>query len=164
MKYFAWIKNLLGIWTTLATGFVLSGISMIFGFSYFEAISKQILEQHIQHIEEYIIFSLLLFIGILIDLQRLKNRMRENAAKEKMESFRATMRTVQDLINNSFNSLQILRMEAEESGALNAESLLLFDSIIKSTSKKMTLLGDLEDIVLTKNNYDVEIISYPDKM
>ena len=89
--------------------------------------------------------------------------MHESAAKEKMESFRATMRTVQDLVNNSFNSLQILRMEAEENGALNAESLLLFDSIIKSTSRKMTLLGNLEDIVLTKNKYDVEIISYADK-
>ena len=89
--------------------------------------------------------------------------MRKNAAQDKMESFMATMRTVQDLINNYFNSLQILRMEAEESDALNDESLLLFDSIIKSTSRKMTLLGNFKDIVLTKNKYGVEIISYQDK-
>lgn len=160
MKYFVRIKNLTGIFSAIAVAFVLYVLATVFNFSYLEIISRNILERHLQHVEYYIIFSFLFLIGLSIDLYRLKIKMRENAAKERLKSFKATMRTVQDMINNSLNSLQILRLEAEESGALNEESLLLFDSIIKSTAKKLTLLSNLENIVLTKNANDVETLNY----
>ena len=52
------------------------------------------------------------------------------------------MRTVQDIVNNCLNELQLVRLEAE--GQVSQESLALFDEAIRETSAKLTTLGDLE--------------------
>ena len=52
------------------------------------------------------------------------------------------MRTVQEIVNNAFNKLQLFRLDAE--GLLPQESLKLFDSVIRGTAAKLKVLADIE--------------------
>jgi hypothetical protein len=52
------------------------------------------------------------------------------------------MRTVQDIVNNGLNQLQLLRLDAE--GHVAPESLALFDAAIRDTVDRLTALGDLQ--------------------
>lgn len=62
---------------------------------------------------------------------------------ERLRVVQVTMRTVQDIVNNGLNQLQLLRFEAE--GHVPPETLALFDESIRSTSAKLKALGDLEE-------------------
>ena len=62
--------------------------------------------------------------------------------REQLRVVQVTMRTVQDIVNNGLNQLQLLRFDAE--GHVPAESLALFDDAIRETVKSSTALGDLE--------------------
>jgi hypothetical protein len=53
-----------------------------------------------------------------------------------------TMRTVQDIVNNNLNQLQLLRLEAD--GHVSDETLRLFDATIVDTAAQLTALGNLE--------------------
>jgi CheY-like chemotaxis protein len=64
---------------------------------------------------------------------------------ERLRVVKVTMRTVQDIVNNCLNQLQLLRLAAE--GHVPEESLLLFDQTIQDTSAKLTALGDMEVFV-----------------
>ena len=66
--------------------------------------------------------------------------------EERLKILRATMRTVNDIVGNFLNKLQLFQMEAEEKNALLPESLELMDSIIQDTAKRLRMLGDLETI------------------
>ena len=66
--------------------------------------------------------------------------------EERLKILRATMRTVNDIVGNFLNKLQLFQMEAEEKNALPPESLELMDSIIQDTTTRLRMLGDLETI------------------
>jgi hypothetical protein len=61
---------------------------------------------------------------------------------ERLRAVHVTMRTVQDIMNNCLNQLQVLRIEAE--GHVPEESLAAFDEAIQSASAKLRALGNLE--------------------
>jgi signal transduction protein with GAF and PtsI domain len=61
---------------------------------------------------------------------------------ERLRVVQVTMRTVQDIVNNCLNQLQLFRMDAE--GRLPDESLRLFDNVLQETSAKLRALGDME--------------------
>jgi PAS domain S-box-containing protein len=63
-----------------------------------------------------------------IDLQRLR-------------VFKATMRTVQDIVNNLLNGFLLVRLEGE--AQLPADALTLLDRMIEEASVKLKSLGDL---------------------
>jgi hypothetical protein len=52
------------------------------------------------------------------------------------------MRTVQDIVNNNLNQLQLLRLEAE--GHVSDGTLRLFDETIQNTAAELTALGDMK--------------------
>jgi hypothetical protein len=52
------------------------------------------------------------------------------------------MRTVQDIVNNNLNQLQMLRLEAD--GRVSNDTLVLFDKTIQDTAAKLTALGDMK--------------------
>ena len=61
---------------------------------------------------------------------------RREEAKRQAEQLRVvhvTMRTVQDIVNNCLNQIQLLRLDAE--GLVPEESLVLFDEAIRSFCK-----------------------------
>jgi hypothetical protein len=64
---------------------------------------------------------------------------------EQVRVVHVTMRTVQDIVNNCLNQLQLFRMDAE--GIVPDESLRLFDKAIQETSAKLKTLGDMDVFV-----------------
>ena len=71
-------------------------------------------------------------------------RLNDEIQRQRLRVFKATMRTVQDIVNNLLNGLQVVQIEAE--GHLPAETLTLVDRMIQEASVKLKTLGDLETI------------------
>jgi PAS domain S-box-containing protein len=71
-------------------------------------------------------------------------RLSDEIQLQRLRVFKATMRTVQDIVNNLLNGLQVVHLEAE--GQLPAEMLTLVDRTIQEASVKLKTLGDLETV------------------
>ena len=63
---------------------------------------------------------------------------------QRLKTFRATMTTVHDIVNNFLANMQLIRLEAE--GRLSDETLTLFDRLIQDTATELKVLGDLQTI------------------
>jgi PAS domain S-box-containing protein len=63
---------------------------------------------------------------------------------QRLKTFRATMTTVHDIVNNFLANMQLIRMEAE--GRLSDDTLTLFDRLIQETATELKVLGDLQTI------------------
>jgi PAS domain S-box-containing protein len=63
---------------------------------------------------------------------------------QRLRVFRATMRTVQDIVNNLLNGLQLVHIEAE--GQLPPDMQALIDDVIQEAAVKLKSLGDLETV------------------
>jgi hypothetical protein len=71
-------------------------------------------------------------------------RLNDEIQRQRMRLFKATIRTVQDIVNNLLNSFQLLRLEGE--GQLPAELLALVDQMVEEAGLKLKTLGDLETV------------------
>ena len=71
-------------------------------------------------------------------------RLNEEIQLQRLQVFKATMRTVQDILNNFLNSLQLVHLQAESE--LPPEMLALVDRLIQEAAVKLKALGDLETI------------------
>lgn len=101
------------------------------------------------HADALIAVALIIVIGRSIDVAvagRKAKREREIQAQT-LIVLKATMRAVQDIVNNGLNELQLFRLDAD--GLLPEKSLKLFDEIIHRTSAKLTALGDLESAAVS---------------
>ena len=97
-------------------------------------------------IDEFLIAGTMISAGLLLDLvlnKRQKERYIE-LQEQRLRVLRATMRTVQDIVNNFLNSLVLFRLEAEDKGGLSESSLQSMDALIKETSAKLNALGELQ--------------------
>jgi hypothetical protein len=99
---------------------------------------------------------LLVVVALVIDSVRNRRRDEHEAqrqteqreAEHRVEQLRVvhvTMRTVQDIVNNCLNQIQLLRLDAE--ALVPEESLRLFDEAIQDTTTKLKELGNLEAFV-----------------
>jgi|SoiMethySBSTD1v2_1073268.scaffolds.fasta_scaffold195590_3 hypothetical protein len=111
-------------------------------------VNFQILERlqglELYEVDDLLTAFLLIGVGLVVDhLVYSQRRKRDRQLQEhRLRVLKATMRTVQDIVNNCLNSLQLFRLEAED--VLSPESLALFDQLIRETAAKLTALGDLE--------------------
>jgi PAS domain S-box-containing protein len=64
---------------------------------------------------------------------------------QRLRVFQATMRTVQDIVNNFLNELQLVHLEAEDQ--LPPEMLTTVEHLIEKAAGKLRMLGDLEKVV-----------------
>jgi hypothetical protein len=92
----------------------------------------------------------LIFVGLCIDNRRDKRqyKLQLQIQADRVAVLKATMRTVQDLVNNFLNNMQLVQQEAGE--ALSQETLELLERITFETSAKLKSLGDLEHVPDTK--------------
>ena len=90
-------------------------------------------------------------LGVNIDIsdrKLLENKLfQANVEIERLRIFKATMRTVQDIVNNALMSLYGFRVEAEPHVA--PQSLEQFDRTIAETAATLTTLGNLEHVAET---------------
>jgi PAS domain S-box-containing protein len=71
-------------------------------------------------------------------------RLRAELDSQRMKTFRATMTTVQDIVNNFLMNLQVIRLEA--GGQLSEELLVMLDGVIEGTAAELKALGDLQNV------------------
>jgi hypothetical protein len=95
-------------------------------------------------IDDLVTVWLLVGVAFLFDQVNFTRRANSLARleAERLRVVHVTMRTVQDIVNNGLNQLQLLRFDAE--GHVPQESLALFDDAIRETVTRLTALGDLE--------------------
>ena len=79
------------------------------------------IQQH--EVDDILTAFLIILVSLIIDEIRIARAHRREAEtiEAKLRTLKATMRTVQDLVNNCLNGLQLFRLEAEE--AVPADSL-----------------------------------------
>ncbi|AWM39086.1 hypothetical protein GobsT_26420 [Gemmata obscuriglobus] len=103
--------------------------------------------------DELVLALGLLVTGFAVDraaavlrLRRAAERDRLEAARqaERVDVLRATMRTVQDIVNNFLAGVQWVAIEGE--GVLAPETLKLLNASIWDTTAKIKALGDLERV------------------
>ncbi len=149
------VSNISG-WRALVAGFVLIFFGTLIDITdNFEELNRFIIvgdteiQAFLEKVVGYLLGFLLLALGIwrwlpkLIEHEEL-TREKLEVQEERLKVFQATMRTVNDIVNNFLNNLQLFRLEAEEKNALEPESLELMDSIIRDTTTKLRKLGDLD--------------------
>jgi hypothetical protein len=73
-----------------------------------------------------------------------RKRAEEEIQIQRLRVFKATIRTVQDIVNNLLNGFQLVRLEGE--GHLPAELLTLVDRLVQEAGVKLKTLGDLESV------------------
>jgi fumarate reductase subunit D len=94
-------------------------------------------------IGEIVIAFLLVIPAFFVDRVVARERRHEAELQaEQLRVLRVTMRTVQDIVNNNLNQLQLLRFEAE--GHVSNETLTHFDATIQDTAAQLTALGNME--------------------
>jgi hypothetical protein len=85
-------------------------------------------------------FVALLVVGFMY--QRELNK--KEIEKQRFQAFRATMTTVQDIVGNFLNSIQLVRMECD--GVLPEQSIELFDHLIAEASAHLKALAELDHV------------------
>ncbi len=91
-----------------------------------------------------------IFAGVLRDLTSRKKveaefkRLNDEITLQRLRVFKATMRTVQDIVNNLLNGLQLVNLEAE--GHVPPEVLAVVDRTIQEAAVKLKTLADLETV------------------
>jgi PAS domain S-box-containing protein len=71
-------------------------------------------------------------------------RLSDEIQLQRIRVFKATIRTVQDIVNNLLNGFQLVRLEGE--GHLPDELLSLVDQMVLEAGAKLKTLGDLEAV------------------
>lgn len=69
---------------------------------------------------------------------------RREIERQKFLAFQATMVTVQDIMGNFLNSMQLVRLESE--ARMSPESIELFDRLITETGAQLKALGQLDHV------------------
>jgi PAS domain S-box-containing protein len=91
-----------------------------------------------------------IFTGVMRDITSRKKgetelrRLNDEIQLQRLRVFKATMRTVQDIVNNLLNGLRLVHLEAE--GHVPAEMLEMVDRTIQEAAVKLKALGDLETV------------------
>jgi len=71
-------------------------------------------------------------------------QLKDEIQRQRLRVFKATMTTVHDIVNNLFNGLQLIRLEAED--RLPAELVTQLDQMIADAAGKLRTLGDLDTV------------------
>jgi len=111
-------------------------------------------------IDEILIALFLITIGLTVDLISIRRRREKEIEifKHRIQVLRVTVRTVQDLIGNFLNQLQLFRLTASGCSNFSEESLRELDELISNTANRLKVLGELEEIPEKELSHGVTII------
>jgi hypothetical protein len=101
-------------------------------------------------LDEIVVAFLIVIGGMIADRVRarsLETRKLEIDA-ERLRVLKATMRTVQDLVNNFLQNMQLFHMEATD-GIVSPESLKLLEELIFETAEKLNAIADVNEVIET---------------
>lgn len=112
----------------------------------FEFLIEFLEDMEVYELDEILMGGLLCLVGIVTDFVRIRNERKKiiEIQTQRLQTLKATMVTVQDIVNNALNGLQILRIKSK-SRSLSSEELKMFDAIVFETVEKIKELRSLED-------------------
>jgi hypothetical protein len=93
-------------------------------------------------VDDVLVALSLVIFGLLIDGAMSARRQDLAIQDHRLKVLKATMFTVHDIVNNFLHNLQVFRLEAEVT--LSAESVVLFDQLIRQTSEKLKAIAALD--------------------
>jgi hypothetical protein len=147
-----YLASLIGLFLCVAILFVV----LVLNIDLFNAGVGALTRMESGKLDDIVIACIVLVIGLSVNLHLARQREKQQLERQQAEIedhrlrvLQATMRTVQDLVGNFLNNMQLVRMEAEN-GTLSPESLELFDDLIFETAEKLKALGDSEDVQETQ--------------
>jgi hypothetical protein len=95
-------------------------------------------------IDDLLIAGALICVGLTIDLWQRRKRQQAEIDAQKLRTLKATMRTVQDIVNNFLNNLLLFQMDA--AAVMPHGSLDSIEELSQQTYQKLKALGDLESV------------------
>jgi hypothetical protein len=95
-------------------------------------------------LDELLSVIVIIMAALFIDLWLLRKRRQAEIEAEKLRILKATMRTVQDIVNNFLNNLLLFEMEVKSK--VPPHTLDQLDELSLSTYEKLKALGDLEQV------------------
>jgi hypothetical protein len=98
-------------------------------------------------LDEIALTMLLVGVGIAVDLANQRTRHRAEIEASRRRVFRATIRTVEDIVNNFLTQLELVRFNAQ--GQLPAQTDALLDALIHNAAAKLKALSDIDRIIET---------------
>ena len=131
-------------YVTIALAGAILALDFFAGINLFHAASHLFERIARNHLDALITAVLVIAAGLFTDvfLAGQKAKREAEIQAQRLSVLKAAMRTVQEIVNNAFNELQLFRLDAE--GLLPQESLKLFDGVIRGTAAKLRVLADLE--------------------
>jgi len=88
----------------------------------------------------------LVLVGLTIDRilsrQRRRKRQQDEIEALRLRTLQATMRTVQDIVNNFLNNLMLFEIPAKGDGSSDT-----MEELIQNTAQQLRSLGDVESVV-----------------
>lgn len=126
-------------------------LPMVFGFDLFHLVAEQVSHLRLEgyEVNALIIPLVIIAVGQGFDFIRLwidKKRQQELNA-QRLKAMRATMATVDDLVNNLLNNLVYVRYRAEQCDVFGPKLAKDLDDQIKMTMEKLHKLKNIETIV-----------------
>jgi hypothetical protein len=103
----------------------------------------------------------LILAGMTIDGWRRRKHHQEEIEAQRLRTLKATMRTVQDIVNNFLNSLMLFEIPAKED--MSHGSSTTVEELIQDTSQQLKALGDVESVVEHSLAIGAAGIEYPHK-
>jgi hypothetical protein len=94
--------------------------------------------------DDVVVGVAIIFVGLTVDLSNRRRQRQAEMAEQRLRVLKATMRTVQDIVDNFMNNIQLFRMEAE--GALPEETLKQLDGVVEEVAKQIRALGNLDEV------------------
>ena len=83
--------------------------------------------------------------GVAIDVASQRARHRSEIEAQRHQVFRATITTVQDIVNNFLTQVQLLRFSAQD--RLPPDTTALLNVLIHDAAAKLKALSDVEQII-----------------
>jgi len=141
---------------TSIVGFSVVIFFIITDFTYhidiFRAIINYLNEKQFLHTEKIIFSVVLIIITLLIDQFRnvRRTRRKRRLEQERLNTARATMATMNDLVNNFLNNILLVQMEIEKKEPLSDETITMFNNMTSKLSLDMKRINDI-DVVAERN-------------
>ncbi len=112
-------------------------------------------------IDEFFLVVFLLSLGLVIDFRLilLKRKTISIIKDKEIAVLKATMNNVLDIVNNYLNQIQLLSIEAEESGKVSKKNIKLIETLTFETSERLKKLANLQEIVIDKTISGVPLLS-----
>ena len=112
-------------------------------------------------VDEFFLVVFLLVLGLVIDFRLiLIKRKTTSIIKDKeIAVLKATMNNVLDIVNNYLNQIQLLSIEAEESGKVSKQNIELIETLTSETAHRLKKLADLKEVVIDKTISGLPLLS-----